>query len=99
MVFMRNLFDDNQYREQSTEIKKEVTSLDKLKNLEEKIATAIERVKTLKEDKVLLERRIKELEVLLNEKNLEVEQIKSEKNTIKNQIEGLLNELDTLEVE
>ncbi|MDH5201731.1 MAG: hypothetical protein OEZ31_11215 [Nitrospirota bacterium] len=73
--------------------------MDKLKNLEEKIATAIERVKTLKEDKVLLERRIKELEVLLNEKNLEVEQIKSEKNTIKNQIEGLLNELDTLEVE
>ena len=78
--------------------KKEVTPLERLKNLEDKIANAIEKVKTLKEDKAVLERRIKELESKLDDKDYEIEKLQSEKAAIKSQVEGLLNELDTLEV-
>lgn len=78
--------------------KKEVTPLERLKNLEDKIANAIEKVKTLKEDKAALERRIKELESKLDDKDYEIEKLQSEKAAIKSQVEGLLNELDTLEV-
>jgi len=70
--------------------------LERLKNLEDKITTAIERVKTLKEERLVLQRKIKELEGLVNEKNEEIEQLRYEKNTIRNQIEGLLDELETL---
>ena len=73
--------------------------MEKLKILEDKIAATIERVKTLKEEKAVMEKRIKELEGMLNEKNQEVEQLRSEKNIVKGQIEGLLNELETLEKE
>jgi chromosome segregation ATPase len=99
MVLKKTLFDDNQVKDHSTSLRKEVAPLEKLKILEEKIATTIERVKTLKEEKVLLEKRIKELEGLLNEKNQEVEQLRSEKSLVKSQIEGLLNELETIEIE
>jgi FtsZ-binding cell division protein ZapB len=99
MTLKKTLFDDNQFVDQSKDTKKEVMPLEKLKNLENKIATAIERVKTLKEENAIMERRIKELEGLLNEKNQEVEQIRSEKNVIKNQIEALLNELETIGLE
>lgn len=99
MVLKKTLFDDNQFLDQSKDIKKEVMPLEKLKNLEDKITTAIERVKTLKEEKAFTEKKIKELEGLLNEKNQEIEQLKSEKNIIKSQIETLLNELETLELE
>jgi len=78
--------------------KKEVTPLERLKNLEDKIANAIDKVKTLKEEKTALERRIKELEAKLEAQNHEIEKLQSEKTTIKSQVEGLLNELDTLEV-
>lgn len=78
--------------------KKEVTPLERLKNLEDKIAEAIEKVRTLKEEKAVLERRIKELESKLDDKNHEIEMLKSEKIAIKSQVEGLLNELDLLEV-
>jgi len=77
---------------------KEDTPLDRLKNLEEKIADAINKVKTLKEEKVFLERKIKELEEQLNERNLEVERLTSEKTLVKRQVEELLSELDTLEL-
>ena len=70
--------------------------MERLKNLEDKITTAIERVKTLKEERLVLQRKIKELEGLVNEKNEEIEQLRYEKNTIRNQIEGLLDELETL---
>ncbi|HAM50722.1 MAG TPA: hypothetical protein DCP92_08540 [Nitrospiraceae bacterium] len=79
-------------------IDKEDTSLDRLKNLEEKIAGAISKVKALKEDKILLERRIKELEEQLNEKNQEVERLSSEKFSVKRQVEDLLTELETLDL-
>ena len=99
MVFKKTLFDDDQLTDQPKELKKEVKPLDKLKSFEDKISTAIERVKTLKEEKAVTDRRIKELESLLNEKNEEVEQLRAEKNQIKSQIETLLNELETLELE
>lgn len=99
MVFMKTLFDDNQHREQLNTMKKESTPLDKFKTLEDKIAATIERVKSLKEEKILMERRIKELERLLDEKNQEVEQMRSEKNVVRSQIETLLDELETLDAE
>ncbi len=99
MVLKKTLFDDNQIIDQPKDSKKEVMVLEKLKTLEDKITAAIERAKTLKEEKASLERKVKELERLLNEKNQEVEQLRSEKNLIKSQIESLLNELETLESE
>jgi FtsZ-binding cell division protein ZapB len=99
MVFRKSLFDDDQIEDQSKDGKKEVKPLEKLKSLEDKISTAIERVKTLKEEKVLFERKIRELERLLDEKSQEVEHLRSEKNAIKNQLESLLSELDTLEAD
>lgn len=99
MVFRKTLFDDDQLMEQPNDLKKEAKPLEKLKNLEDKITTAIERVKTLKEEKTILERKIKELEGLLDEKNQEAEQLRTEKNLIKSQLEGLLKEIETLDIE
>lgn len=79
-------------------IRKEVAPVDRLKNLEEKIATAVDRVKALKEEKMSLERKIRELESLLDDKNREVESLKEEKTSIKSQVEELLEELETLEI-
>jgi chromosome segregation ATPase len=70
--------------------------LERLKSLEDKITTAIDRVKTLKEEQFTMHRRIKELEGILNEKNEEIEQLRYEKDIIRKQIEGLLDELETL---
>jgi predicted nucleic acid-binding Zn-ribbon protein len=95
-MLKKTLFDDNQRRDQSTGLRKEVTSLERLKSLEDKITTAIERVKTLKEEQFVMQRKIKELEGILNEKNEEIEQLRYEKDIIRNQIEGLLDELETL---
>lgn len=95
-MLKKTLFDDNQRRDQSTGLRKEVTSLERLKSLEDKITTAIDRVKTLKEEQFIMHRRIKELEGVLNEKNEEIEQLRYEKDIIRNQIEGLLDELETL---
>jgi predicted nucleic acid-binding Zn-ribbon protein len=95
-MLKKTLFDNNQRRDQSTGLRKEVTSLERLKSLEDKITTAIERVKTLKEEQFVMQRKIKELEGILNEKNEEIEQLRYEKDIIRNQIEGLLDELETL---
>jgi len=94
---MKSLFDDDQHMEQPNDVTKEVKSLEKLKNLEDKISLAIERVKTLKEEKGLTDRRIKELERLLDEKNHETELLRAEKNLVKSQLEVLLSEIETLE--
>lgn len=77
---------------------KEEEQLDRLKGLDEQISGAINKVKALKEEKLVLEQRVKDLEVLLNEKNQEVLRLSSDKAVIKSQIEELLGELDTLEV-
>ena len=71
--------------------------MDRLKNLEEKITAAVERVKALKEEKIGLEKKIRELQSLLDEKSQEVESLKSEKRSIGTQLEELLNELETTE--
>lgn len=71
--------------------------MERLKNLEEKIAVAVERVKALKEEKTLLERKLGEYEDLLNEKNQEIEAMKTEKSSIGTQLEELLTELDTFQ--
>jgi hypothetical protein len=99
MIFMRSLFDDDQRMEEPNEATKEVKPLEKLKNLEDKISVAIERVKTLKEEKGLTDKRIKDLERLLDDKNQEVEMLRAEKNLIKGQLEALLSEIETLESE
>ncbi len=96
---MRTLFDDNKEIEKSESIKKEVLPLDKFKNLEDKISIAIERVKTLKEEKIITDRRIKELEQLLDEKNQEIEKLKAEKNLVKSQLETLLGEIESIEAD
>ncbi|MDA8433376.1 MAG: hypothetical protein M0Z60_10510 [Nitrospiraceae bacterium] len=72
--------------------------MDRLRNLEEKIAAAVERVKALKEEKTLLDRKIRDLEALLNDRNQEIEAMKSEKNSIGSQLEELLHELDSIEI-
>jgi chromosome segregation ATPase len=82
----------------SSTLHREVLTLDRLKNLEEKITAAVERVKALKEEKTLLERKIRDLESLLDEKNREVEAMKSEKSSIGSQLEELLSELETIEI-
>jgi cell division protein ZapB len=86
-------------RPQSSITEKEDRPLEKLKELDEKIADAISKVKVLKEEKQALERRIRELESQLNEKGQEAERLSSEKGAIKVQIEELLKELETLELE
>jgi len=90
----KTLFDDDTF----SNAEKEDRPLNRLKNLDEKIAGAVSKVKALKEEKTVLERRIKELEARLDEKNQEVERLSSEKNTVKNQIEELLSELETLDL-
>ncbi|MBM4128485.1 MAG: cell division protein ZapB [Nitrospira sp.] len=99
MVLKKTLFDDNQFTEKPAEARKEAVPLERLKELEDKIAQTIERVKTLKEEKAMMEKRIRELERLLDEKNQEIELLRSEKNDVRNQIESLLSELEVLEFE
>lgn len=105
MAWKASLFDDETVAPSSTisgeapaHTSKEVAPVDRLKNLEEKIATAVERVKALKEEKISLERKIRDLESLLNEKNNEIESLKNDKISIRSQVEELLEELETLEI-
>ena len=91
---MRTLFDDDRH----TKAEKEDKPLNRLKNLDEKIAGAVSRVKALKEENITLERKVRELEALLDEKNQEIERLSSEKTDIKKQVEDLLNELETIEL-
>lgn len=72
--------------------------MDRLKNLEEKIAAAVDRVKALKDEKTVLEKRIRDLEQLLDNKNEEIASLQAEKVSIKGQIDELLEELETIEL-
>ena len=106
MGWKRSLFDQDiieadaadNIRGDSSNINTEVRPVDRLKNLEEKITSAVERVKALKEEKNLLERKIKDLESMLDEKNQEIHALKSEKSSIGTQLEELLGELETIEI-
>ncbi len=70
--------------------------MDKLKDLDNKIAAAISRVKTLKAEKAELEKKVSELEKALGEKEAEIERLTSEKTDIRGQIESLLEELESV---
>lgn len=79
--------------------------MERLKDLDVKIASAINKVKQLKEEKTLLEsqvsalqKKLAETEDRLLQKDEEIRLISSEKLTIKDQIEDLLNELESIEV-
>ncbi len=103
MVWEKDLFGDmtrddaDRSEKGSPNITREVLPLDRLKNLEEKITGAVERVKALKEEKGLLERKVRDLEGLLDEKTQEIEALRSEKSSIGNQIAELLTELEAIE--
>ena len=102
----KTLFDDDSIDKESSKRpedifhdgKKETISLERLKNLEEKIAAVVVRVKALKEEKNSLEIKLRELEALLNEKNQTIESLTAEKTSIKTQVEDLLTELETIEL-
>jgi chromosome segregation ATPase len=98
----KTLFDDGpfetQYPDTSCKTEREDKPLDRLKNLEEKIATAVDRVKALKEEKISSEKKISQLEALLDEKNQEIESLRTEKTSIKSQVQELLDELESLDI-
>lgn len=62
--------------------------------IEEKIVSAVERIKILKQEKEELQKKVNTLEEVLRTKNQEIENLLSEKEAIKKQIEELLKELD-----
>jgi chromosome segregation ATPase len=90
----RNLFDVHS----SENSQKEVISVDKIKNLEEKISSAIEKVKSLKNENGQLNDRIKELEGILSQRDAEISSLSSEKDSIRGHVEELLGELESLEI-
>jgi chromosome segregation ATPase len=102
MVRERSLFDDissgHKSGQNTSRNKKEDAPLDRLKNLEGKITSAVEKVKALKEEKSSLESRIRKMESLLKEKEKEIQSLHEDKNSIKQQVEDLLGELDALEL-
>ncbi|UCG77338.1 MAG: cell division protein ZapB [Nitrospirota bacterium] len=72
--------------------------MEKIKNLEEKITSAIEKVKVLKDENSHLSEKLKELEKIIAMKDEEINGLSSEKHSIKNQVEELLEELESLEI-
>jgi len=77
---------------------KEGSPVERLKSLENKITAAIEKVKTLKEEKGDLLEKLKEYENLIQEKNREIDRLSTERDTIRSQVEELLSELESLGV-
>ncbi|MEW5746733.1 MAG: cell division protein ZapB [Nitrospirota bacterium] len=68
------------------------------KTFEEKISFAIDKIKTLKEEKTALQKRVDELEGMLRSREQEIEKLAAEKTSIKAQIENLFTELEAIEV-
>ncbi len=95
MVRKASLFDDAKGSEPTKP--KEGRFLDKLKDLDSKIAAAINKIKTLKTEKAELEKRVSELEKNLGEKEAELKRLSTEKTDIRGQIESLLDELESIE--
>ena len=69
-----------------------------MNTVEEKIMKALEKVRTLKEEKINLEKSNLALQEALQARDREIERLSSEKSAIKEQIEGLLTELETFEL-
>lgn len=91
-IINRTLFDDN-----ISNADKEGNKLERLKEVDNKITSAISKVKALKEEKLILEKMVSDLEAQLAQKNQEVAKLSSNNIAIQNQIEELLNELETIE--
>jgi chromosome segregation ATPase len=86
--------------------------LEKIRNLEEKISTVIEKARQLRKEKDDSLRRVEELEGLmalkdqeiaslkrdLEMKNADLDRLLGEKNSVTEQIETILGELDHLEI-
>ncbi|MGB9935482.1 cell division protein ZapB [Thermodesulfovibrio yellowstonii] len=62
--------------------------------IEEKIVSAVEKIKILKQEKEELQKKVNTLEEVLKTKNQEIENLLIEREAIKKQIEELLKELD-----
>lgn len=62
--------------------------------IEEKIVSALEKIRILKQEKEELLKKVNILEETLKSKNQEIENLLSEREQIKRQIEELLKELD-----
>lgn len=77
---------------------KEGSPVERLKNLEDKISAAIDKVKSLKEEKGDLLLKLKEYEDLIREKNGELDRLSAERDSIRSQVEELLSELESLGV-
>ncbi|MCX8026695.1 MAG: cell division protein ZapB [Thermodesulfovibrionales bacterium] len=71
--------------------------MDSVKMFEEKISIAIEKIKTLKNEKAALEERIRELEGIIRQKDEEIKSLTEDKFKIKSQIEDLIKELEGVE--
>ncbi|MGE5893058.1 MAG: cell division protein ZapB [bacterium] len=72
--------------------------MERLRNLEAKISSAIEKAKSLKEENRQLTERINSYEKTLRQKNDELSRLTAEKDSIKHQVEELLSELESLEI-
>ena len=72
--------------------------MNKLQALEDKISSAIEKVKSLKEENNMLSQRLKEADVIIRQKDEEISRLASERDSNKNQMEELLGELESLEI-
>lgn len=73
--------------------------MDKLKDLDEKITSAINKVKALKAENTTLRTKMAELQQAVSDKDLQLEGLSSEKSDVRGQIEALLEELETIEIE
>lgn len=92
-IIKQTLFDDNILKDD-----KEDNKLERLKEVDNKITAAISKVRTLKEEKLVLEKMVSDLEAQLAQKNQEIASLSSDNSAIQSQIEELLHELETLEV-
>jgi septal ring factor EnvC (AmiA/AmiB activator) len=82
----------------------ETMDMDQLRNLDQKIAQAIKRVKVLKDEKSALEARVRELESrvaelddTLRQRDHDLRDLQTEKGEVRSQIQDLLNELESIE--
>jgi chromosome segregation ATPase len=105
LIEMDWLFEDLTREDDPVPEGKEAQPLEKLRDLEEKIAGAIVKVKALKEENaalgkknMALQGRISELERMLMEKEEALLGLSSEKTTIKDQLSELLSELEAIEI-
>ena len=102
---MGSLFgESDEGRARPNTVKEENVRVERLKELDNKITAAINKVKQLKEEKAALEAKAASLEGKLHdmegrlaEKDEEIRRLSSEKLSIKDQIEDLLGELESIE--